>query len=138
MPMTATVAPEFSRRHPRAAVIFDNLHMMHDIISDVLASPDVPASRKREVIYQQLAEFRSPTSHVISLEEWRGMADHMGGLSAMGGPATGLLAPAAPADTAPAVGHQHEMMPGMDMPGMDMGPPRPDTVAAPPAVHHHE
>jgi hypothetical protein len=37
MPMTAAIAPEFSRRHPRAAVIFDNLHMKHDIISDVLA-----------------------------------------------------------------------------------------------------
>ena len=36
MPMTAAVAPNFSRRHPRAAVIFDNLHMMHDIISDIL------------------------------------------------------------------------------------------------------
>lgn len=138
MPMTSAVAPEFSRRHPRAAVIFDNLHMMHDIISDVLASPEVPASRKREVIYQQLAEFRSPASHTISLEEWRGMAAHMGGLAAMGGPATGLLAPAAPADTAPVVEHQHEMMPGMDMPGVDMGPPKPDTLAAPPAVHHHE
>jgi hypothetical protein len=138
MPMTAVVAPEFSRRHPRAAVIFDNLHMMHDIISDVLASPEVPANRKREVIYLQLAEFRSPTSHVISLEEWRGMAAHMGGLAAMGGPATGLLAPAALADTTPAVGHQHEMMPGMDMPGLDMSPPMPDTVAAPPAAHDHE
>ncbi|HET8623401.1 MAG TPA: hypothetical protein VFM14_07550, partial [Gemmatimonadales bacterium] len=42
MPMTAAVAPTFARRHPRAAAIFDNLHMMHDIISDVLASEAVP------------------------------------------------------------------------------------------------
>ena len=59
MPMTAAVAPEFSRRHPRAAAIFDNLHMMHDIISDVLAAPGIPRERKREVIAAQLAEFRS-------------------------------------------------------------------------------
>jgi hypothetical protein len=59
MPMTAAVAPEFARRHPRAAAIFDNLHMMHDIISDILASPDIPRDRKRAAIEAQLAEFRS-------------------------------------------------------------------------------
>jgi hypothetical protein len=91
MPMTVAVAPEFSRRHPRAAVIFDNLHMMHDIIADVLASPAIPKDRKRQVIHQQLEEFRTPVGNVISLEEWRGMADHMGGIAAMGGPALGLL-----------------------------------------------
>jgi hypothetical protein len=91
MPMTGAIAPGFSRRHPRAAVIFDNLHMMHDIISDVLASPMIPRDRKRAVIYQQLAEFRNPAGNVISMDEWREMADHMGGIAAMGGPAVGLL-----------------------------------------------
>jgi hypothetical protein len=88
MPMTPAIAPEFSRRHPRAAAIFDNLHMMHDIISDVLASPLIPRERKREVIYRQLEEFRSPETHVVSADEWRAMAGHMG-LSAMGGPVPG-------------------------------------------------
>ena len=95
MPMTSAVAPEFSRRHPRAAVIFDNLHMMHDIISDVLASPEVPPDRKRAEVYAQLAEFRTGAANVMSLQEWREMADHMGGIAAMGGPPTG--APPAPA-----------------------------------------
>lgn len=58
MPMTSTVAPNFSARHPRAAVIFDNLHMMHDIISDILVADTIPRDRKRAVIYAQLAEFR--------------------------------------------------------------------------------
>ena len=89
MPMTAAVAPEFARRHPRAALIFDNLHMMHDIISDVLASDSVPGGRKRAVIYQQLAELRDSTRNVMSAEEWQHMADHMGGVEAMGGPAVG-------------------------------------------------
>jgi hypothetical protein len=97
MPMASAIAPEFSRRHPRAAIIFDNLHMMHDIISDVLASPMVPQDRKREMIYRQLAEFRSPHTNVIPVDEWRGMAAHMGGVAAMGGPAVGVLVPAAPA-----------------------------------------
>lgn len=76
MPMTSGVAPEFSRRHPRAAVIFDNLHMMHDIISDILASDLVPAEQKRAMIYRQLDEFRDPTTNVISMEEWWSMGEH--------------------------------------------------------------
>ena len=97
MPMTAAVAPEFTRRPPRAAAIFDNLPMMHDIISDVLASPTVPRDRKGAVISPQLAEFRSSERNVLTPEEWRGMAEHMAGLSPMGGPATGLLPEQEPA-----------------------------------------
>lgn len=41
MPMMAEAAPEFSRRFSEAAAIFDNLHMLHDNIDDVLASPEL-------------------------------------------------------------------------------------------------
>ena len=91
MPMTATVAPEFTRRHPRAAAIFDNLHMMHDIVSDILASPRVPRDKKRQVILAALAEFRDTTRNVMTRDEWLMMGHHMGGIAAMGGPAVGLL-----------------------------------------------
>jgi hypothetical protein len=102
MPMTSAIAPEFSRRHPRAAVVFDNLHMMHDIISDVLASPLVADDAKRATIYDQLAEFRNPATNVITMDEWLMMADHMGGVGAMGGPASGR----APGPAVPAT-HEH-------------------------------
>jgi len=92
MPMTPAIAPKFSERHPRAAAIFDNLHMMHDIISDILSADAVPHRRKREAIYRQLDELRDSTRNVMSLDEWRGMAEMMGGVAVMGGPATGLLA----------------------------------------------
>ncbi len=69
MPMTAAVAPRFSAAHPRAAVIFDNLHMMHDIISDILAADTVPRDQKREVIYAALRDFRDSTRNVMSMEE---------------------------------------------------------------------
>ncbi|HEU5169768.1 MAG TPA: hypothetical protein VFU46_04480 [Gemmatimonadales bacterium] len=111
MPMTSAIAPEFARRHPRAAMIFDNLHMMHDIISDVLAADTVPRDRKRDVIYEQLAELRNGSRNVMSVEEWWTMAEHMGGVAAMGGPAVGLLGEPPPqaADTA---GHPaHRPMP---------------------------
>jgi hypothetical protein len=67
------------------------------------------------MIYRQLAEFRSPHTNVIPLEEWREMAAHMGGVAGMGGPLVGLLAPGTPAKPAkpPAAAplpdhHQHE------------------------------
>jgi len=37
MPLTGEVAPEFSRMFPAAAHIFDNLHMMHDVVNDIMA-----------------------------------------------------------------------------------------------------
>ena len=91
MPMTATVAPEFTKRHPRAAAIFDNLHMMHDIISDILAADTVPRAKKRDVIYAVLAEFRDTTRNVMTHDDWLMMGHHMGGIEAMGGPVLGLL-----------------------------------------------
>jgi hypothetical protein len=106
MPMAAAIAPSFSAKHPRAAAIFDNLHMMHDIISDVLAADTVPRDRKRTVILAQLAEFRDGTRNVMSQEEWRGMAQMMGGTGPApphqhgGAPASG---PAARGGTMPAL-----------------------------------
>lgn len=85
MPMSSAVAPVFSRAHPRAAIIFDNLHMMHDIISDILANPAVPRERKAAEIASQLEEFRDGTVNVMSMEEWWSMAEMMGGVEKMGG-----------------------------------------------------
>jgi len=87
MPMTATVAPNFSRRHPRAAVIFDNLHMMHDIISDILIADSLSRQEKGRIIAEQLAEFRDPTRNVMTMDEWWEMGDMMGGVDMMGGQA---------------------------------------------------
>ncbi len=54
MPMFHEIAPTFSRRFPEAANIFDNLHMLHDNIDDVLSSPDLfpTMAAKRQRIYQ--------------------------------------------------------------------------------------
>jgi len=74
MPMTPMVAPVFAGRHPRAAAIFDNLHSLHDIISDILLSDLVSPEDKRAAIEAALEEFRDGTRNVMSEEEWRGMA----------------------------------------------------------------
>lgn len=41
MPETAKEAPTFAAKHPRIASAFDNNHMLHDIVSDILVSPKV-------------------------------------------------------------------------------------------------
>lgn len=93
MPMTAAIAPAFSRRHPRAAAIFDNLHMLHDIISDILASPVVPPDRRRVEIYAALARFQDDTRDLVPEEHRDMMIDMMGGVDAMGGAAPSFAAP---------------------------------------------
>jgi hypothetical protein len=114
MPMTSAIAPQFSAAHPRAAIIFDNLHMAHDIISDVLTSDRIPYDQKGAVINAQLEMLQDSTRDVISVDEWRMMADHMGGVAVMGGPATGLLKIVS-AEATPAPGMQR----GEDHQGMN-------------------
>jgi hypothetical protein len=92
MPMTAAVAPEFSRRYPEIAIVFDNLHAMHDVISDVLADSTIPRSRKRAEILQAVARYRDDTSSVTTVAEWRDMAEEMG-VNHMGGRAVAADAP---------------------------------------------
>ncbi len=45
MPMMREAAPAFAARFPEAAAIFDNLHMLHDNLDDVLARPDLYPTR---------------------------------------------------------------------------------------------
>lgn len=78
-----TASPD--ARHPRAAVSFDNLHMMHDIISDILASDRVPRALKTRTIEAALAEFRDGSKNVMSMSEWMGMPEQMGGVERIGG-----------------------------------------------------
>jgi hypothetical protein len=52
MLLSREVMPQFSQLSPEAANIFDNLHMFHGIIYDILASPDV--KDKRREIYKMI------------------------------------------------------------------------------------
>ena len=115
MPMTAAVAPTFSQRYPEVAIIFDNLHMMHDVISDILASPEVPRGSKSAEILRQVAMFRDSTSYATTVEGWWQMSQMMGANN-MGGAAGNYLA-ALPVPTVPygasMAGMDHGNMPGM-------------------------
>ncbi len=55
MPLTAELSPIFAARYPELANIFDNLHMLHDNISDILTSERLPTwEAKRAEIYRVL------------------------------------------------------------------------------------
>jgi hypothetical protein len=84
MPMTAAVAPRFAARYPEAAIIFDNLHAMHDVVSDILVSDSVPRRRKRAEILKAAAMYRDAESFVTTREEWTQMSVAMG-VAGMGG-----------------------------------------------------
>ena len=83
------------------------------------------------MIYTALAEFRDTTRNVMTLAEWRGMAQMMGGIGVMGGPASGLISPPPSGGLMPGMaGMQHGAAPTRDtsnrsMPGMKK-PPRPN------------
>jgi hypothetical protein len=80
MPMSAAVAPTFTRTYPELAAIFDNLHSLHDVVSDVLASRGLPKSQKRAAILLAVSRYRDTTSFVTSREEWLSMSSEMGGV----------------------------------------------------------
>ncbi len=50
MPLTAEIAPRFSRLFPAGAQIFDNLHMMHDVVNDIMADPSFTRAEKEAEI----------------------------------------------------------------------------------------
>jgi hypothetical protein len=77
MPMTAAVAPTFAARYPDAAIVFDNLHAMHDVVSDILAAhPQDRAAQRRELL-AAAARYRDDTSAVTTRAEWLEMSRAM-------------------------------------------------------------
>ena len=84
MPMSAAVAPRFSERYPEAAIIFDNLHSLHDVTADIFASPAVAPHDKRAAILRALRQYQDSTTQVTSRDAWREMALEMGAAQ-MGG-----------------------------------------------------
>lgn len=99
MPMTAAIAPEFTKRYPTLAIVFDNLHSMHDVISDILANPAVAPNQKRAEIIKAASAYRDDTTEVMSIAGWQRMTAMMG-VHNQGGPSVGFL-PALPTPTVP-------------------------------------
>jgi len=99
MPMTAAIAPTFAKRYPTIAIVFDNLHSLHDVISDILANPNVARDQKRAEILKAASAYRDDTTEVMTVAGWLKMTEMMG-IQNQGGPAVGFL-PALPTPTVP-------------------------------------
>ena len=78
MPMSPAIAPLFSDRYPEAAAIFDNLHSLHDVVSDILANPVIRRDQKRETILRAAAHYRDDHTSVTSIGDWKTMSMEMG------------------------------------------------------------
>jgi hypothetical protein len=50
MPMAAETSPRFAQRFPEIANAFDNLHMLHDLVNDILATETFTEARRQEEI----------------------------------------------------------------------------------------
>ena len=86
MPMMAEGAPKFAARFPEVAAVFDNLHMLHDNIDDILSRPDLypTLEAKRAAILKILPiylqrnhvpEDRFAEYHAPAMAEHAGMKD---------------------------------------------------------------
>jgi hypothetical protein len=78
MPQSPAIAPRFSSRYPEAAIIFDNLHSLHDVVSDILADPRIARDDKRRTILRAAASYRDTTTAITSVHDWKAMAEEMG------------------------------------------------------------
>ena len=92
MPMSAAIAPAFTERCAEAAIIFDNLHSLHDVVSDILANPSIPRDAKRRTILDAARRYRDNSTLVTSVAEWKEMSTAMG-IDKMGGLASFSKAP---------------------------------------------
>jgi len=85
MPMTVELSPKFAAKYPEIANIFDNLHMMHDTISDILVTDLLPTwEEKRTEIYRVTQAYywasADPTNPFIVRD---GQPHHSGSTPAM-------------------------------------------------------
>jgi hypothetical protein len=134
MPMTPAIAPMFTERYPEFAAIFDNLHMMHDVLSDILVSDRVP--NKRREIYAQADHFRNPEFMAVSRDAWIDMAlAH--GLEAQGGPAVGFMPPVPTRDAPRHGGHEHHQHQAGHEQHQHQHQQHPEHAPTRPAPHQH-
>jgi hypothetical protein len=84
MPMSPAVATRFTNRYPEAAAIFDNLHALHDVAGDILASANIPQADKRKALMLALSQYRDSVTAVTTRDEWVVMS-HAMDVSKMGG-----------------------------------------------------
>jgi hypothetical protein len=84
--MMPEAAPAFARQFPEAAAIFDNLHMLHDNVDDILARPDLyPTLQAKRAAILTILPIYLHRSHGVNdlYPDFHERAGGMGGHAAM-------------------------------------------------------
>lgn len=125
MPTTAAIAPELTMAHPRASVILNGMHLLEDVVADLLTNPHV--ADKSAAIRETVAAFTDPVTLAITDYEWL-LQSLRPGIFFQGGPAIGSMDRSERNLASPHARHLQQMgrsavMPGMSGPrGGTMGP----------------
>ena len=97
MPMMGETSPIFSAQHPEIANAFDNLHMLHDMVNDILATAWMSEAQKKTQIKRALFIMSDDAHKGCQSGENRGVIDgvshdhrFMEGMPGMGLMKTGL------------------------------------------------
>lgn len=110
LPLAPAIAPALVREHPRAAAIFDNLHLMDEVMADALVGPEV--TDRRAAMDEAVGWFMDSDFLGASWYDWNRSAI-LRGVGNQGGWATGFL----PRPERTPMGHDdhggHMVIPGM-------------------------
>jgi hypothetical protein len=72
IPLAPAIAPGFIYMSPEAAMIWDNLSLMQEVLADILASPAV--TDVRAALDSAIQFFRDPDARVTERADWESMA----------------------------------------------------------------
>jgi hypothetical protein len=108
MPTAPAIAPALTQRYPRVAAVFDNAHMLHQVVWSVLAAAHADAS---PAVQQAVDTFLDPQHLAVSPDEWM-LLSLRRGIWWQGGPAIGRMDAT---ERNRRVQHEHGRMP---LPGM--------------------
>jgi len=132
MPMLPEASPNFAKRFPEATAIFDNLHMLHDNIDDVLSRPDLyPTLESRRATILKILPIYLNRNHgandvYAEFHEMPGMAMGQSGSMPMHGGMSMM-------DMGPRPPSVHDVLAGTAPPSDQ---PQPDPKASKPAPKH--
>lgn len=77
MPMTAELSPRFAKAFPVIANAFDNLHMLHDNVNDILATPGLDSKQQQNLVDEAIIRvLASSHSSEKPGEAGEGIHDH--------------------------------------------------------------
>jgi hypothetical protein len=97
MPMFAETSPKFAAQYPKIANAFDNLHMLHDLVNDILATDWMTPKQKNDQILRAIWLFSNdahrdckPGDNKGGVHDHRFM-DGMPGMGMMQGATTNVM-----------------------------------------------